>query len=189
MTLLKCACVAMLAVGSSAAFANEYDADLRKIAMSQISDWVASPEVVTAVQDQNARTMSLSQEDVDALDATWRAQTVSGGELIDSVLGNSLSQFLKSAKQQGQGQFTEIFVSDIRGLNVGQSDVTSDYWQGDEAKWQVPHETSDLHISDIEFDESTQSYQSQVSLPILHEGAFIGVITVGVDLDRLAALH
>ena len=114
---------------------------------------------------------------------------MSGGELIDSVLGNSLSQFLKSVKQQGQGQFTEIFVSDIRGLNVGQSDVTSDYWQGDEAKWQVPHETSDLHISDIEFDESTQSYQSQVSLPILHEGAFIGVITVGVDLDRLAALH
>jgi uncharacterized phage infection (PIP) family protein YhgE len=26
-------------------------------------------------------------------------------------------------------------VKDNKGLNVGQSDVTSDYWQGDEAKW------------------------------------------------------
>jgi hypothetical protein len=31
---------------------------------------------------------------------------------------------------------TEMFVMDAKGLNVGQSDVTSDYWQGDEAKWQ-----------------------------------------------------
>ncbi len=30
---------------------------------------------------------------------------------------------------------TEVFVMDARGLNVAASDVTSDYWQGDEEKF------------------------------------------------------
>lgn len=181
--------VAICTTASSAFADNEYSGALAKIASGPIAQWISAPVVLEAVRAQNAKTVGLIENQIIELDTAWRQQTISGGELIDGVLGNALSQYLMELKIQGQGRFTEIFVSDIRGLNVGQSDVTSDYWQGDEAKWQVPRETADIHIGNIEFDESTQSYQSQISVPIIEAGEFIGVITVGIDLERIAAAY
>lgn len=167
--------------------ADDFNADLADIADKTIATWVGAPVVIDALRTQNARTAELSEDQILSMDATWRDQTVSGGALVDSLLSNPLSQHLKSLKAEGRGRYSEIFISDARGLNVGQSDLTSDYWQGDEDKWQVPHATSDVHIGEVEFDESTQSYQSQVSVPIIDGGAFLGVITVGVNLEQLAA--
>jgi hypothetical protein len=85
--------------------------------------------------------------------------------------------------------YTEIFVMDGRGLNVGQSDVTPDYWQGDEAKWQKTYLEGPgaIHIGDIEMDESTQQFQAQVSVSVVDpaSGTVIGAVTVGVNVDAL----
>ncbi|MEM8755288.1 MAG: hypothetical protein AAGF90_20180, partial [Pseudomonadota bacterium] len=74
-----------------------------------------------------------------------------------------------------------------KGLNVGQSAKTSDYWQGDEAKWRETYLVGPdaIHVSDVEEDESTQTFQIQVSLPIVDGGAPIGAVTVGVDVEHL----
>jgi hypothetical protein len=78
---------------------------------------------------------------------------------------------------------------DARGLNVAASSVTSDYWQGDEEKFTAtyPLGPDAVHISEVEFDESTQTFQAQVSLPVTDPatGAVIGAITIGVAADRL----
>ena len=187
MKFLKPALITLLLSTGTAMAADDYTRDLQELASGPLAGWTVSPVILDAVREQNTRTAELTSDQIASLDATWRNEIISGGDLITSVLNNSLSQHLADLKNEGRGQFTEIFVSDIRGLNVGQSDVTSDYWQGDEAKWQVPHETSNVHISNVEFDESSQSYQSQISLPILDSGAFIGVITVGIDVEQLAA--
>jgi hypothetical protein len=78
---------------------------------------------------------------------------------------------------------------DNKGLNVAQSDVTSDYWQGDEAKWKKSFLAGPdgLFIDEVEFDESTQTYQAQVSVSIADpdSGEAIGAITVGVNVELL----
>jgi hypothetical protein len=78
---------------------------------------------------------------------------------------------------------------DNKGLNVGQSGITSDYWQGDEAKWQKTYGKGPdaILIDDVEFDESSQTFQSQVSLPVVDSisGEVIGAVTVGVNMDLL----
>ena len=42
-------------------------------------------------------------------------------------------------------------------MNVGQSDIISDYWQGDEAKWIKTYAkgAAALHIGKVKEDEST----------------------------------
>lgn len=186
-TLTTLAATVFSVAGARAA--NDYDGALTDLANSTISAWVTDPVVLGAIRSQNASTADLTEHEIIALDATWRQQTVAGGDLIDSVLSNDLSKHLKEIHMQGAGRYTEIFVTDIRGLNVGQSSVTSDYWQGDEDKWQVPHETSGIHIGEVEFDESSQAYQSQVSVPIMDDGSFVGVITVGVNIEMLASAN
>ena len=74
------------------------------------------------------------------------------------------------------------------GLNVAVSEPTSDYWQGDEAKWSQTYlaGAGAMHVSDVELDESTQTYQAQVSLTVVDaSGAPIGAITFGVNVEYL----
>ena len=157
---------------------------------TNIKPWLSDPVLVDAVKAQNAQNANLAQADIDALDKKWRAETEgSSKEMIDGVLGNALSQFLKAKQQEAGGLITEVFVMDNKGLNVGQSDVTSDYWQGDEDKWSKTYGAGPdaIFIDGAEKDESTQMLQSQGSIAIKDpaSGEAIGAITVGINLDAL----
>ncbi len=159
-------------------------------AESTVSDWAKDAALIVAVREQNSRNAGLSQTDIDALDRQWRAEREQDGQpLIDEVLSRPLSAMLLRLQEQSDGIVTEVFVMDDRGLNVGQSQITSDYWQGDEAKWQETFLVGPdaMLIGDIEYDESTRKWQSQLSLPITdpESGAVIGAITVGIDLRAM----
>src|SRR3546814_11055848 len=98
------------------------------------------------------------------MDKDWRAQTdASSKPMIDAVMGSSLSKYLRQQQEATQGTATEIFVMDNRGLNVGQSEVTSDYWQGDEAKFQKSYEAGDdaIFVDEVEMDESNQKTEGR----------------------------
>ncbi|GAA4180546.1 hypothetical protein [Shinella granuli] len=167
--------------------------DVRVTAVADFIDanvrpWLDEPAILNAVIAQNAAHAELGQAEIDDLDARWRSELSSADRpMIEAQLSNPLSLYLKGRQQAAEGLITEIFVMDNRGLNVGQSDVTSDYWQGDEAKWQKSFGTGALHIEEAERDESTQLMQSQASLPLRDPatGTVIGAITVGVNLDAL----
>lgn len=171
------------------ATANEYADQLTALANGKIAEIVGNAAVVDAVTAQNAETAGYDQAKIDSLDQQWRAEVdASSRPLIDEVLGNALSAYLLEQQEASEGLFTEIFAMDAKGLNVGQSGVTSDYWQGDEGKWQNTYSAGagSIDISDIEQDESTQTFQSQVSVPVLDaSGTPIGAVTFGVNVELL----
>lgn len=165
-------------------------APVKDFISSSVEGWLTDPIVIDAIKEQNAKTADLDQAAIDALDKDWRAQaTASDKPMVDEVLGRALSKFLMEKKDASQGMITEMFVMDAKGLNVGQSDVTSDYWQGDEAKWQKTYSVGpgEVFVDEVEEDESTQALQSQASLTISDPatGEAIGAITVGINLDML----
>ena len=165
-------------------------APIREFAQSQVAKWVQNPSVLEAIKAQNSKHAGLTPADIEGLDQQWRSETGAGSQpLIDGVLNSALSQHLASLKAEQNGLVTEIFVMDNKGLNVGQSDVTSDYWQGDEAKWKETYLAGPdaIYVDEIEQDESTQVFQSQLSMAITDpaSGEVIGAITVGVNVDDL----
>lgn len=188
---LVAAGMATIAVSQAPALASDdHEAAIRNDVIPQVRSWLADAKVISAVNNQNARYASLSQGDIDRLDKQWRAETSSNSrDLIDGVLSNSLSGYLGGIKNDAAGLYTEIFVMDNKGLNVGQSDVTSDYWQGDEDKWKKTFlaGADAVFIDDVEFDESTQTFQAQLSLPVVDPvtGETIGAATVGVNVEML----
>lgn len=165
-------------------------APVKEFISANVEGWLADAVVIDAINEQNAKTAGLDQAAIDALDKDWRAQaTASDKPMVDEVLARSLSKFLMEKKDGSQGMITEMFVMDAKGLNVGQSDVTSDYWQGDEAKWQKTYAVGpgEVFVDEVEEDESTQALQSQASVTISDPatGKAIGAITVGINLDML----
>lgn len=71
----------------------------------------------------------------------------------------------------------EIIVTDANGATLFAEPAPSDYWQGDEPKFQIPARTESTHIGALELDESTSEYSIQISEPILLDEQFLGVCT------------
>jgi len=174
---------------STPALSNEYTDQLTQLAKSKLQEIAGNADLKKAIMDQNAKSSSYDQGKIDALDKQWRAEVDANDKpMISGVLANATSAYLKKVQEGSEGLYTEIFAMDAKGLNVGQSSVTSDYWQGDESKWQKTYSVGAdaLHISEVEEDESTQTFQSQVSIPVLgKDGKPIGAITFGVNVEML----
>ena len=175
---------AILGCGTASAQDEDFETPARRLVESAIQGFLSEPVVINAVRKQNERTITLSQDEIIALDDRWRADDAS---LITPVMQNPVSEYLRNLQNQHKGFYTELFVIDAVGLNVGQSDITSDYWQGDEAKYQQTFLIGEnaVHISDVEEDESSQTFQVQISLPIVDQGELIGAATFGVDVEAL----
>ncbi len=167
-----------------------FRAPLQAYAENELSKWLEDPALIAAIKAQNAANAGLTQDDIDALDKQWRAEAkTDGGPLINEVLGGPVSEWLRGRQAETADFVTEVFAMDNRGLNVAQNVATSDYWQGDEAKWQETYGngSGSIHISDVEFDDSTGIYQSQVSMPVRDpaSGEMIGAITFGINVQSL----
>jgi sensor histidine kinase regulating citrate/malate metabolism len=170
--------------------ANEFQSELEALANGRAMEVASSSEVIEAVKAQNMETSGYDQAKIDELDKAWRAEADAADQpLMDKLLENDLSAYLADVQSESGGLFTEIFVMDAKGLNVGQSDVTSDYWQGDEAKWKKTFLVGKgaVHVGDLEKDDSTQMLQSQVSIPVTDPdtGENIGAVTFGVNVENL----
>jgi hypothetical protein len=178
------------ALAAAAVAAPDHEAPILALLDGGLRAEIATPEVIAAVRAQNAKHAALDQAAIDALDAQWRNEVDSGGgPLVDAVLGAAVSAYLRDVQSKHQGMLTEVFVMDDKGLNVAQSDPTSDYWQGDEAKWRETYGSGGdvVFVDAVEMDESTQTLQSQVSFTLIDPatGEAVGAVTAGVNVEVL----
>lgn len=177
---------ALLVVTASGAHAGDFDTQMSAYLDGAVRSWASDAIILEAVSAQNSSTGGYDQARIDELDTAWRAQVGSANTtLIEPVITGPVADFLREHMAASGGQITEIILMDAKGLNVAASDVTSDYWQGDEEKHSMTYGmgADAVHFGEIEFDESSQRYQAQISFTITDPatGAPIGAMTVGVD--------
>ena len=180
----------LAALAATPSVANEFSSAMQSFLDAEILSWSQSAEIVQAIQGQNAQNAALDQATIDEMDLAWRAEIGSGSTpTIDPVLQSAAADFLRSQVDASAGRITEVFIMDQHGLNVAASAMTSDMWQGDEAKFTETYSVGPdaVHFSDVELDESTQRYQAQISLTIVDpaSGEPIGAMTVGIDAEAL----
>lgn len=157
--------------------------------IQDVRKWATAPVVVSALIGRQKLSGKLKQEDIDTLDKQWRAEReVDDQPLITSVLANPLSSYLIRVQANSVGLFTEIFVMDTNGLNAGQSSITSDYWQGDEGKFQKTFDVGPdaVFVDEAEAHDGTKTWRAQLNMTITDpQGTSIGAITVEVNLTEL----
>ncbi|MFH1804048.1 MAG: hypothetical protein ABID63_04075 [Pseudomonadota bacterium] len=153
-------------------------------------DWLSNPVVELSVQSQNKLRKDMSQADIDAADQQWLAErTADDQPLVAATLTNPLSSYLTQIQARSGGVLAEVFVMDANGLNVGQSSITSDFWQGDEAKFQktYPVGIDAIFIDEAEYNEDHDAWLSQLNMTLADaNGAAIGAVTIEINLNELA---
>lgn len=175
-TALVLCCVCQSAVADK-----ESDA-IAKV-LPTIKSWSTNSTLVSAVKEQNAKNMTL--DDIKAKDQVW-AKAVGVDAFMKSLMENAAATEL-SKLEKSEPYFIELILMDKSGANVAMTNKTSDYWQGDEPKYQetYPKGPDALHKSEAEFDDSVNGYVVQISIPIVDSGSNVGALTVGVNLDEI----
>lgn len=182
--------LATLLITATGAMADRYQDAMRVFYADNIMQWASDPVLVAAIKAQNAATADYDQATIDDLDKQWRSYVyIPNAEMIRNVLSNPAAEFLRTQINNTGGAITEAFIMDAHGLNVAASGATSDYWQGDEAKFQQTYDVGPegLHFGAVELDDSTGTLQGQISLTVVdpETGEMVGALTVGVDLKAL----
>lgn len=160
------------------------EAGAKALIAEKMNSWALDPTLIDAVKAQNMETNGYDQTKIDELDKKWKDSDFS---TIDKVMKSKLSDYLRGVVTRSDDLFTEIIVMDAKGLNVGISDKSSDYWQGDEDKFTKTFGVGPdaIHLGKVELDDSTQMSQQQISFTLVHDGVSIGAVTVGLNVDKL----
>lgn len=183
---LALAALAVFCISASGASAD--DSVIPTKLIDEIRGWSASPVVLLTLEASNTRHDGLTEPKIIELDKQWRAERKTDDQpLITAVLSSPLSSYLTAIQAASLGLYSEIFVMDNKGLNAGQSAITSDFWQGDEAKFQktFPKGPTAIFIDDPEMNDETGTERVQVNMSITDGIDTVGTVTVEVNLTEL----
>ena len=139
---------------------------------------------IKATNAQNGKKVTL--DEIKAIDAQWmkaESQLPIQKELMENETAKEIAKIAK-----GNAKIIEAFVMDNQGAVVGENNLTSDYWQGDEEKWTNSFNggKGGLDVGKVKFDKSANKNLQQVSVPLIDKGGkVIGAITFGLDVTGL----
>jgi len=151
--------------------------------------WASRAELLSAVKQQNQHHNQLSIANIVTLDGQWRREIADGTTpMVDALLARDTSRWLKIQQNQSDGLITEIMLTDRLGLLVAASERTTDYWQGDEAKFSEAFFAlgTTSFISELNYDQSTGTYQVHISIPVREpeHSEIIGTLIIGLNIER-----
>ncbi len=179
----------LIAFSGTPAIADSHETPIKQ-AMPEIISMIVQDDLIEALRASNARRSNMTQSDIDHLEATWQTEIDSSNRpLIDSVVGNSLAERMRQVIEASGNKVNEIGVIDAMGLSIAQSAPNSDIWQGEEIKFTKTFLVGPdaMFVDVVEFDNSTQSMQSQANFTVKDPvtGKPIGAVTVGFNVDAL----
>jgi hypothetical protein len=145
------------------------------------------PEIRRAAAAANAQPFDAAR--AKETDAKWRGDAA-GTAAAAGVLATPAAQFLADLVSH-DSVYREILVTDLHGRLVAASNLTSDYFQGDEDWWirSVDAGRGRVSVTDVRRDESAQVYAFEIAVPVhaLGDGELAGVMKIVADSRELLA--
>lgn len=158
--------------------------------ITALRDIAGDPVVVMAVANQNAEIGTPDQVTIDELDRRWGQEAGAHTQrLIAATVSRPLSLHLKRLQARSVGLIVEMIVVDQNGLNAGVSNITTDYWQGDEAKFRRTFGVGPeaIFIDAAQWHRETSTWRAQISMTLVDpaDGRKIGAATFEINLTEL----
>ena len=165
------------------------------------SEIASNPQIREIIVKSNEifSEMDSVKEYIDSVEKQWKSSGNKGDDPASSdyisyeiteITDNHVSEMLRdivSSDQESENKFkyAEIFVTNSYGVNVAQTEKTSDYMQADETWWKEARENG-VFVHEGYFDDSAEVYATEIAMAIVDdEGNFIGVVKIVLDIDSI----
>lgn len=150
--------------------------------IAQLKVIAEQPAVQAALESHSQDKLNI--QDMLQIDQQWRINPELPIQLLDPDVQALFHNYLK----QPQPMFIELILMGNQGQTLGGVPITSDYWQGDEAKFIETLKRENIYVSHLDWDESSRAISAQISIPVWVNGAIQGVLTGAVEAN-LEALN
>ena len=145
------------------------------------------PRIIEKVNISNINNHNLKLSEILETDQKWRNTEGLDG-FIKSLLTNESAQYLIDF-QEKHDEFVEIFITDKKGLVIGETNKTSDYYQGDELWWIKAYNDGSgaIFYGEIQYDKSAMAESIPIYIPVIDPGTnkAIGVIKAVCDITAI----
>jgi hypothetical protein len=164
----------------------EVPAHVRQTALARIPlarSIAADPALVQAVVAKNATRETLDQ--IRSKDREWidNPQYALRRTLTTNACAQRLRELTESDKV-----VVEAILMDAHGANVCASRETSDYWQGDEPKFQLSFGADkEMLVEEPALDASTSVYSIQLTVIVFDDKVKVGALTLTLRVPASSA--
>lgn len=200
LTVVLIVAVPLLALGARYVVANGQDRvrAAESLQLAQVAEYIAASAdayifrrivdvaVIARVSEvrraaQEGSRQPLDQAQVDALDQAWQKERRVPAALA-GVLTNQAARFVADMTKQNP-LYREILVTDRHGRLVAASQLTTDYFQGDEGWWTQALDDGRrgrIFVSDVRLDESAGIYAFDIAVPVVSPDSeeIVGVMKI-----------
>jgi len=150
----------------------------------------ASPVVIEAVEESNRLHAPLSDEEfkdkIQSIENAWNQPP--GAKIVEEILSRPASEALRRF-QRLDPRLLRITVTDQFGATAAATHKTLDYYQADEEYWQAIYANGrgSIHVTDVLYDEATQSHYIGIGTPIVEQGSnrLLGTLDALLDVTEL----
>ncbi len=122
-------------------------------------------------------------------DRAWiNADEAARAALAEPLLNNETAAQLRRFQQSAPTRYAEIMLTDAAGALVAATNVTTDYYQADEAWWQRAYDegAGATYVGPIAYDKSAEVFSLDVVTAVRDEaGRALGVLKVSHEVDAL----
>lgn len=149
-----------------------------------LADWAKAPAVVASVVEQNKK------GPIEGMDnKKWKTLRRRSAE-VDAFTTNDAAKDIAAKAKATNGVVSEAFLNGQKGEKVAFLEKTSSYVHAGSPKFDTPFTKFEPWQGKPEFDESSQTFAVQVSVPVLDPKdpkKAIGVLVVGLNLTQMAS--
>ena len=171
---------------TDAAVASQFIRD-RIIDVSAIG---GDPDIVDAVTAANRAYGGISEEAIAAriqkIEGQWA--TPNTDFLVKDMMSSRASRWLQRQRTLNR-RLLKIIVADENGAAVAATEKPLHYIEADQEHWQAVYAGGKgaVNVTDVRYDERTQSDYVQIAVPVLEEGSgrFVGIVSALVDISGL----
>jgi hypothetical protein len=167
----------------AAEFSEQVEAVLQR-KTDLVEKLAAEPELIEAVKAANEEHKGITTSEIMDLDEKWQAAE-GLDDFMKALMTNECAQRLVDFQADNDG-FSEVFVTDTKGLIVAETNKTSDYYQADEDWWVDAYQegAGKSYHGEIEYDESAMLESISIYVPVRdpEAGTTIGVIKAVCDI-------
>jgi len=157
----------------------EYKESIIKNHRSILLEFSRSPMIISSLIEANKNNPGIVK--IMQLDANWQLNR----ELQTSVMINPITTKITAYIEKKSLNIAEMMVLDINGVVIAVFPKPTDYWQGDEDKFQQPIHLNGDYVGPTKWDTSSQTYSFFYSILIKDENQkIIGVLATGLDVTK-----
>ena len=145
--------------------------------IAQLKVIAEQPAIQMSIQTNSQDLLDI--QDMIKIDQQWKVNPNLPNELLDPSVQQLFIEYLS----QPHTMFVELILMGKQGQTLAGAPHTTDYWQGDEAKFIETLKRENVYVNSLDWDESSRTISAQISIPVWINGNIQGVLTGAVEAN------